>query len=87
MVERMARALIIDLEPKLMLRLKRRTKRNGHTVEDEVRDILREALKTKKRESTQVGLGTRIQNRFKGIGLDFDIPEIRGQKARPATFD
>ncbi len=83
----MARALIIDLEPKLMLRLKRKAKRNGRTIEEEAREILREALQTKKRESTQVGLGTRIQNRFKGIGLDFDIPEIRGQKTRPATFD
>jgi prevent-host-death family protein len=33
------------------------------------------------------GLGTRLARRFAGRGLDFDIPEIRGEFARPASFD
>jgi hypothetical protein len=32
-------------------------------------------------------LGTRIRARFAEIGLDDDLPELRGQPARPAAFD
>lgn len=71
-----------------MKRLRIRAKRSGHTIEEEAHNILREALRTEKeKKAAMVGLGTLIKNRFKDIGLDFDIPELRGQKARPAIFD
>jgi hypothetical protein len=32
-------------------------------------------------------LGSRIADRFAGIGLDADVPELRGQAPRPAELD
>ncbi len=33
------------------------------------------------------GLGCRIAARFKDIGLDEEIPELRGEEAKPADLD
>ena len=82
----MAQLIVRNLEQSVKTRLQRRAKRNGHSMEEEVRDILRNALKAKEAEA-EVGLGTRIQRRFAGIGLrEEEIPELRGQEARPAIF-
>jgi plasmid stability protein len=56
-------------------------------MEEEVRAILRDAVKEEARPKS--GLGTRIAARFTGIGLrkGEEIPEMRGHKIRPATFD
>ena len=32
-------------------------------------------------------LGSRIRACFAAIGLDGDVPELRGEPARPATFE
>jgi plasmid stability protein len=53
-------------------------------MEAEVRDILRNAIKAE--EHASVPLGTRIHNRFARIGLEEDIPELRGHPVRPASF-
>jgi plasmid stability protein len=53
-------------------------------LDDEVRDILRNAVMTE--PSTEVGAGTRLASYFAKIGLDFEIPEMRGEEARPASF-
>lgn len=53
-------------------------------MEAEVRDILRDAAKDE--EHTSVPLGTRIHSRFERIGLEEELPKIRGQKLRPAVF-
>jgi plasmid stability protein len=54
-------------------------------VEEEVRDILRNAVKDESRSTG--GLGTRIARRFANRGIDFEIPEFRGEQARPASFE
>jgi plasmid stability protein len=82
----MAQLTVRNLEQSVKTRLQRRAKRHGHSMEEEVRDILRNAVKGKDAED-EVGLGTRIRRRFEGIGLDVDIPEFRGQLARPAIFE
>jgi len=83
----MAQLTVRNLEQSVKTRLQRRAKRHGHSMEEEVRDILRNAVKGKDAED-EVGLGTRIQRRFAGIGFrDGEIPEIRGQLARPAIFE
>ena len=33
------------------------------------------------------GAGIRLQERFAGIRLEDDLPELRGQVAKPATFE
>jgi plasmid stability protein len=53
-------------------------------MEEEVRTILRNAVRTE--EGPAVPLGTRLKNRFSGIGLEGVIPELRGRKPRPAVF-
>jgi plasmid stability protein len=53
-------------------------------MEEEVRDILRNAVKVESRAA--MALGSRIRSRFAGIGLQEAIPELRGHKPRPAVF-
>jgi plasmid stability protein len=81
----MAQLVVRNLEEKVKTRLKRRAARHGRSMEEEVRDILRDAVKNEGRH--RAGLGTRIARRFTGRGLDFEIPEWRGEPARPAKLD
>ena len=69
----------------MKLRLKRRAARHGcSSMEEEVREILRNTVRSE--ESTPSKLGSRIASRFAKIGLTTEIPELRGQAARPAVF-
>jgi plasmid stability protein len=54
-------------------------------MEEEVRDILRDALKEE--DSPAGGLGTEIASLFTRIGLEADIPELRGHAIAPVSFD
>jgi plasmid stability protein len=54
-------------------------------MEEEVRDILRDAAKEELVPSC--GLGTEIASLFKRVGLDTDIPELRGHGIKPPSFD
>jgi antitoxin FitA len=82
----MAQVVVRKLDETVKKRLKRRAAKRGHSMEAEIRDILTDAVK--KEDAQEQGLGTLIARRFsgKGIGIDFDIPEWRGEKARPARF-
>jgi plasmid stability protein len=53
-------------------------------MEEEIRDILRDAVKSE--EQAALPLGSRLRKRFARIGLEENIAELRGQKARPAVF-
>jgi plasmid stability protein len=53
-------------------------------MEEEVRDILRNAVKEEER--AEPGLGTQIAALFEGIGFDEEIPEQRGQPVRFPDF-
>jgi plasmid stability protein len=46
-------------------------------TEEEVRNILSNAMRDE--EGAPARLGSRIAARFAGIGLDEEIPELRGQ--------
>lgn len=80
----MAQFIVRNLEEDVKTRLKRRARRHGRSLQDEVRDILRKAVKEESRRSP--GLGSRIAARFAGLGLTEDLPELRGQAPRPAKF-
>ena len=54
-------------------------------MEEEARDILRDALKDE--DAPQQGLGTAIANLFRGKGLDREIPELRGYTVEPPSFE
>ena len=81
----MARIVVRNLEAAIKLRLQRRAKRHGRSMEEEVRDILRDAAKE---EATPArGLGTEIASLFRKVGLDAHVSELRGHKIKPASFD
>jgi plasmid stability protein len=80
-----AQLVVRNLEAGIKLRLQRRAKRHGRSMEEEVRDILRDAAKE---EATPArGLGTEIASLFRKDGLEADIPELRGHGIKPASFD
>ncbi len=81
----MAQLVVRNIEAGIKLRLQRRAKRHGRSMEEEVRDILRNAAKE---EATPArGLGSEIASLFRKAGLKADIPELRGHGIKPATFD
>jgi len=82
----MAQLVVRNIEATVKSRLKRRAARRGRSMEEEVRDILRDAVK-KEEEASTGGLGTAIASRFRKLGLEFDIPELRGHKIKPVSFD
>ncbi|MBV9775940.1 MAG: plasmid stabilization protein [Acetobacteraceae bacterium] len=81
----MAQLLVRNLDEEVKERLRRRAALRGHSLEAEARDILRAAA-----EDVSVvpgaGLGTRVARRFAGLGLGADLPELRGETARPADL-
>ena len=81
----MAQLLVRNLEDAVKARLQRRARRHGHSTEEEVREILRNAVRDEAAPRTP--LGSRLQARFAEIGLDHDLPELRGEAARPAGFE
>lgn len=80
-----AQILIRKLEEDVKARLQQRAHRHGRSTEEEVREILRNAVRDEARGPEQ--LGSQIAARFAGIGLDEEIVELRGQPVRPARLE
>ena len=80
----MAQLVVRNLEESVKARLQRRANRHGRSMDEEVRDILRNAVRTGGGAASP--LGSRLRDRFAGIGLDEDIAELRGQRARATVF-
>jgi antitoxin FitA len=83
--EDMAQLIVRNLDEAVKRKLKRRAARHNRSMEEEVRDILRNAVKDDGR--ARKGLGTEIAELFRGIGLDEPIQELRGYPVKPAKFD
>lgn len=81
----MAQLLVRHLEDDVKDKLQLRARRHGHSLEEEVREILRNAVKDE--EGVQAALGSRLAARFAGLGLTEQIPEVRGEQPRPADFE
>jgi len=81
----MAQLVVRNLDEDVKTRLQNRARRHGRSTEAEVRDILRNAVREE--AGVRRPLGSRIRARFAGIGLDDELPELRGETARPATFE
>jgi plasmid stability protein len=71
----MAQLIVRNLDDDLKRKLQRRAAQHGRSMEAEVRDILRDALKDNTRH--RKGLGTAMAERFKGIELEEPIPELK----------
>jgi plasmid stability protein len=77
----MTQLVIRSLEDEVITRLQRRARWYGWSTEERVREILRNAAKDEAQRGKP--LGTRLRERFAGIGLEGDLPEWRGEAARP----
>ena len=80
----MAQVIVRNLEDTVKRKLQRRAARNGRSMEEEVRDILRNAVKDEGRPER--GLGTEIAEMFRGIGLEEPIKELEIE-IKPPKFD
>ena len=81
----MAQLVVRNLEAGVKRRLQDRAKRHGRSMEEEVRDILRDAAK--EQPAPAGGLGTEIASLFRKYGLEEEIPELRGQQIKQPAFD
>jgi plasmid stability protein len=81
----MAQLVVRNLENDVKARLQRRARRNGRSMEEEVRDILRTAVH-KDENKSEFGLGTEISKIFAKHGLDSPIPELRFE-IKPPSFE
>ena len=83
---KMAQILVRNLEDRLKSRLQLRAKRHGRSMEEEAREILRNALK--EQDPRPRKLGSEIVALFSGQGIGLEegeeIPELRGYPVRPA---
>jgi antitoxin FitA len=81
----MAQLIVRNIENSVKSRLQRRAARHGRSMEEEVRDILRDAAKQD--DAPAGGLGTDISHLFTGRGLDADIRELQGHTIEPARLE
>lgn len=81
----MAQVVVRNLDDDVKTRLRQRARKHGHSMEEEIRAILRHALADD--DLPPPRLGSRIAARFAGKGLAGDLPELRGQTPRPAELE
>jgi plasmid stability protein len=81
----MAQLLVRHLDDDVKAKLQRRARRHGRSTEEEIREILRNAVREE--GAVRAPLGSRVAARFAAVGLEEEIPELRGQAARPADFE
>ena len=80
----MAQLVVRNLDDDVKAKLQQRAKKHGRSTEEEVREILRNAVWDEPQKTEP--LGKRLRALFADIGLEEDIPEWRGQPAKPAAF-
>ena len=80
----MAQLIVRNLEDDVKAKLQQRARQHGRSTEEEVREILRNAVHYEPQKTEP--LGKRLRTLFGDIGLDEDILEWRGQPAKPAAF-
>jgi plasmid stability protein len=80
----MAQVIVRNLEEGVKAALKERAARHGWSMEEEARQILRNAMLANSASSSL--LGSRIAARFAGCGLDEDLPELHGQVISAMDF-
>jgi plasmid stability protein len=81
----MAQLLVRNIENGVKVRLQRRAKRNGRSMEEEIRDILRAAVH-KDEEKSEFGLGTEIAALFPKSGPDFKVEKLHIE-IKPPIFE
>lgn len=82
----MAQIIVRNLEDSIRDKLRALAARNGRSMEEEVREILRSAILKANKEKTG-GLGTEIVKLFRDCNLDEEIIERKDDLPAPAEFD
>jgi antitoxin FitA len=80
----MAQLVVRNLDDDVKAKLQQRARQHGRSTEEEVREILRNAVRNEPQGTEP--LGKRLRALFDKIGLEEDILEWSGQPAEPATF-
>jgi plasmid stability protein len=81
----MAQLIVRNLESAVKARLQRRARRHGRSMEEEAREILRNAARAEDQPAR--GLGTEIAALFAAVGTeDDDVRELRGHKIQTPSF-
>lgn len=81
----MAQFVVRNIAGSIKEQLQRRARRHGRSMEEEVREILRNAVI--EADGPRGGLGTEIAALFSKAGLTADIAELRGHEIKPAAFE
>ena len=83
----MATLTIRNLDDAVRDRLRRRAAEHGHSMEEEVRQILRQVVEPASPKAPTEGLGARIHNHFARLGgLELELPP-RSDTPSAASFD
>ncbi len=81
----MTELLVDGIEDDVLKKLQQRADRHGRGLEEEVCEILRDAVKSE--SGIPLGLGTQLAAIFHGVGIDDEIAELRGYTVVPIEFD
>jgi plasmid stability protein len=76
---------VIKLDHDVIEKLRHCASSHGRSMDEEVREILRDAVKSE--SITPVGLGTQLTAIFRGVGIEGGIKELRGYPVVPIEFD
>lgn len=84
----MSQLVVSNLDERIETELKSRADNHGWSVEEEVRQILADAVMEPcdAEDRHEIGLGSRIAALFAGVGLSADIPEWKGEKIEPIEW-
>jgi antitoxin FitA len=85
----MAELIVRRLDEEVKRRIRDRAKKRGHSMEEEVRAILSDAVLpsrsgTKNKEGS--GFGTRFSRHFKDIDEPLEIPDFRSEPIQVPKF-
>ncbi|WP_198015147.1 Arc family DNA-binding protein [Synechococcus sp. CC9616] len=81
----MATLTIRNLDDAVRDRLRQRAAKHGHSMEEEVRQILRQVVKPGDTAATSKGLGSRIHNHFAQLGgCDLELPSRSDTPSAPS---
>jgi plasmid stability protein len=81
----MAQLIVRNIEDEVKDRLAQRARRHGHSMEEEVRDILRNAVRETPQASAE-DFGSRFAAFFEGLDMP-EIEEVRGYRIEPIDLD
>ena len=81
----MATLTIRNLDDAVRDRLRQRAAKHGHSMEEEVRQILRQVVKPVEPAASSEGLGSRIHNHFARLGgIELELPPRSDTPSAPS---